>query len=341
MIEFGSDFHYIHDLPSLPGAGFSDDARYRYFANGRQSIQSLIMHAHWRRIWIPAYYCYDVISSISGVQIVFYDDHPLRTDDDMLISNLPFRDGDVLLRINYFGMRGLRTNKHVPVPVIEDHTHDLMSAWAKGSDAMWCMASVRKTLPVAAGGVLWSPINASLPEQPAMTRECEMVTSLRYEAMKLKTGYLCKGGDKGVYREKLMSSEALLGSMKISGMDLHTRQIVGSMDVAGWTRCRTDNWRSAVEHISSNFNVIQPECITKSNPFSIVMCLHDNPERDAFRRYLIDHCVYPAILWQLPSDSPFAEAVDFSERMLSVHCDSRYSTQDIEKICGIINSFYD
>ena len=43
----------------------------------------------------------------------------------------------------------------------------------------------------------------------------------------------------------------------------------------------------------------------------------------------------------MPEDSEFGEAKDFSERMLSVHCDFRYSREDIKEMCNIINGFYD
>jgi len=51
---------------------------------------------------------------------------------------------------------------------------------------------------------------------------------------------------------------------------------------------------------------------------------------------LIESCVYPAILWAVPG-SASAGAKDFSERMLSIHCDGRYTEEDIRQLADILN----
>ena len=43
----------------------------------------------------------------------------------------------------------------------------------------------------------------------------------------------------------------------------------------------------------------------------------------------------------VPKDSYFVDAYDFSEKMLSIHCDARYNEDDIKYICEQIASFYD
>jgi hypothetical protein len=43
----------------------------------------------------------------------------------------------------------------------------------------------------------------------------------------------------------------------------------------------------------------------------------------------------------MPASSDFSDACDFSNRMLSIHCDARYGEVDIKYICGQIVNFYD
>jgi len=60
----------------------------------------------WRRIWIPSYFCQDVVSSILSTGIkakVYYDSPELAVPNINLIR---WQRGDVLLLINYFGLRG-------------------------------------------------------------------------------------------------------------------------------------------------------------------------------------------------------------------------------------------
>jgi hypothetical protein len=40
--------------------------------------------------------------------------------------------------------------------LVEDHSHDPFSPWAVGSSADYAFCSLRKTLPVPDGGLLWS-----------------------------------------------------------------------------------------------------------------------------------------------------------------------------------------
>ena len=154
MIEFGSDFHYIDSYDS-GRAHLTDVFRgATLLADGRQCIVVLIRQYGWKRIWMPDYFCYEVIDTIkeqTGIEVMFYEDNPLH---EAQVENLPFKDGDVLLRMNFFGMRGLRSNKKILCPVIEDHSHDPFGHWALYSDADWCISSIRKILPLPEGGMM-------------------------------------------------------------------------------------------------------------------------------------------------------------------------------------------
>ena len=136
MKEYGSDFHRCdHDFRGAPNF-FDVMGCTRMYAFGRQAIDAIIKHGGWKRIWMPAYFCYEVIGHLmEQFEVVLYDDSPLNTKDDEVVRELPYKEGDVLLRTDYFGLRKWRTNKGIRVPVIEDHTHGLTTDWALRSDA--------------------------------------------------------------------------------------------------------------------------------------------------------------------------------------------------------------
>lgn len=344
MVEFGSDFHLCDDCFRCGQSSFSnisDDIR--YYANGRLAIGELIAQEKWTRIWIPAYFCYEVIDYIksTGIQIMLYNDFPLVNNEDLVLRTLPFEHGDVLLRINYFGLRNFRSNCGISVPVIEDHTHSLISDWALNSDADWCIASIRKTLPVPAGGILWSPKHNNLPEQLEPSVECEIMADIRYSAMVLKSRYLERGGDKLEFRQKYISSEQMIESLIRSGMDIKSFMVSSNLDIYCWTEQRIRNWKKAAFLLNKRIKILQPAESHNCHPFSIVIYCTSAHERSRLRQHLIDKNVYPAILWHMPDDRRFCSAHDFSQRMLSVHCDARYDDNDIKEICRIINSYYD
>lgn len=351
MKEFGSDFHrcdfdFRVDKFQLDILGST-----RFYACGRHSIEAIIKQEGWKRIWMPAYFCYEVIGYIqsTGIEIMLYDDYPLNEDDDILVRSLPFKEGDALFRTDYFGLRKWRTNKDIYVPVIEDHTHGLITDWSIRSDADWCIASLRKSLPVAAGGMLWSPKGKQLPNSIMPTNECLAMSKERYEAMSMKASYLRTdyatdiddANAKNAFREKYVDTEAQISNLTLSGIDEQSREISNTFNIKLWTDLKYDNWLIASQILGNRFNIIGGERNDYWQPFSLILLVNSVEERKALQQYMVKHKIYPAVLWRIPDNTVFEDAKDFSERMLSVHCDVRYSRVEIIEMCNIINDFYD
>lgn len=343
MIEFGSDYH-------LCGENYVGDSTLcnflidkRLYACGRHAFGDLIHYNKWRRIWIPAYFCYEVIDYIKtlSIEVKLYNDFPGNDKVVTIIQQLPFEDGDVLLRVNYFGFENLQSNLKLPIPIIEDHTLGLNSRWALNSTADWCVASLRKSLPIAMGGALWSPKGHSLPIQIEPTNELNALVAKRYEAMKLKADYL--NGTfhgKDYFRSLYIETEQQIESLEISGIDSKTLQIVESIDIQEWLNIKYSNWQVAFNYLSSH-NILYVGHSENITPFSIVIKCDSREDRDNLKEYLVQKNIYPAILWSMPELSNFDEACDFSKRMLSIHCDARYGVDDIKYICEQITNFYD
>ena len=348
-MEFGSDFHrceadFIDAIAASQQISLMDlYPESRLYASGRHAIESVIRQEGWKRIWIPAYFCYEVIDAIAetGIKIMLYDDSPTNQYDDDTVHSLSFQDGDVLLRMNYFGIRSKRDNENIPVPIIEDHSHDLCSDWSLNSNADWCVASIRKILPIAAGGILWSPKKLVLPNSIRLTDECKAMAELRYEAMQMKRDYLrgaavCKDD----FRVKYIQSEEQIGVLELSAIDEVSNNIVRNMNIRMWSHLKAENWHLAYSLLKNRFEILHPE--NKDywrDSFSLIIVCDNMEERNALRKYLISNSIYPAVLWSIPEYSNFKEAADFSHRMLSVHCDARYSKKQIKQMCEIILQF--
>lgn len=337
MEEFGSDFHFIDGYKGM-SVFFQRHSDALFYATGRHALEALYKQERWKRIWIPDYFCYEVIAYLlkSGMDVAFYNDNPLVCKSDF--SDLDFRDGDALMRVNYYGFKAKRTNDDIPVPVVEDHTHDLVGEWAINSDADWCFGSLRKTLPVAMGGILWSPKGLTLPLALVPSIHCVQIAQKRYKAMRMKADYLENGGDKGIFREKFIETEEAIDVLPLSGLDDESFRIIKNFDVKLWTKEKAKNWQLISEFIGDRFHVLPCEDKEDVYPFSIIIVLDNQKEREQFRHYLIQNSIYPAILWNIP-ETASVESVDFSNRMLSVHCDARYDKTAIERMCEIINQY--
>lgn len=344
MKEFGSDFHYISDFR---GAGNSLNDFYphaNYYADGRQALIHLYQSQSWQRLWVPEYFCFEVVKSLkqAGLNLMFYTDYPGNNDDEQTLEAIRqkgcFLSTDAILRMNYFGTRSFRSTEKLPVAaIVEDHTHDLIGDWPLHSTADWCIASLRKSLPIPEGGILWSPMGLQLPNQLASSDENERLAAIRWEAMHLKARYLAgEAIEKAVFRAGYVDTEEYFDTAPVCALDKTSQKYLETFNVQEWYNRKRENLRLLKDIRKDGLRVM---CLENTGcyPFSLVL-LFDNPdERDRVRKELIEHCIYPAVLWNVP-DTDSVAVKSFSRRMLSIHCDARYSANDILQMRQIIES---
>lgn len=342
MKEFGSDFHYI-DSYSSGRAHLMDVYRgATLLADGRQCIVALISQYGWKRIWMPDYFCYEVIDTIkeqTGIKVEFYEDSPLLEGQ---VGYLPFKEGDVLLRMNFFGLRDQRDNKRITCPVIEDHTHDPFGHWALYSDADWCISSVRKILPLPEGGMMWSPKGHKLDINLIASEDNEKIATTRWEGMEMKAAYL-KGEavSKEDFRNRYTETEEWFDHSEPTLIDERSKEYVSKqLDINLWQGAKRKNWVLLKSLVKNDVcKVLEPED-DSCTMFSLVLYFDTKEIRDSVRKRLIESCVYPAVLWVVP-DGVSEAARDFGERMLSVHCDGRYKEEDIKQLASILNKAFE
>lgn len=297
----------------------------------------------WQRFWVPEYFCYDVIESLkeAGLELVFYTDYPDYHDDSKTIEAIQrkghFRPTDAILRVNYFGMRSYCNTDKLMVPVVEDHTHDLISGWAINSHADWCIASLRKSLPIPEGGMLWSPVGLELPMAPAISEENEKIAATRWEAMRLKARYLAEEEvEKVAFRAGFVDTEEFFDRADVCALDVESQKFLQLFDIRDWYKRKWENWELLRDIKKDGVRVLRPEnrgCY----PFSLILVFTTGEERDRVRKALIEKQIYPAILWNVPEVTE-GEVFKMSRGILSIHCDARYTKEDILQMKSIIES---
>ena len=331
-LEFGSDFNLIADYPK--GRSIADNLeQYRMFADGRQALESVLILEKIKRIFVPSYYCHESIQGVRelGVEICFYPCTPVA-DPTEATKNLQIRESDALLFMNHFGLHDIPSKQRSDCIVIEDHSHNLTGRWASNSVADWCFASLRKTLPIADGGILWSPARHKLPPDPKTDAEVSKTISNRYQAMAMKSRYLAgEKIEKSFYLNKFHLTENAFSDMPVSAIYYKSKKIVSELDIDAWNRIKYNNW-SYLFNLFANtndlFTVLNPDNQTDV-PFSLIMEFADGQYRDKVRKKLIENNIFPAVLWKIPVNVDFA-SFDFCCRMLSVHCDARYTLDQIK-----------
>lgn len=343
MLEFGSDFHYIQSNRNPNNTLKANFPSANYYADGRQALIHLYHTQGWQRLWMPEYFCYDVIASLkeAGLNLIFYNDYPGANDEqtlEIIRQKGYFLPTDAMLRVNYYGTRSFRSIEKLPVAaIVEDHTHDLVGDWPIQSAANWCIASLRKTLPIPEGGMLWSPMGLTLPSAPKASEKNEQIATIRWEAMKLKARYLAgEAVEKAEFRKGYVETEEFFDHAPVCALDKTSQEYLKTFDIRGWYNPKRSNWELLKDIKKDGVQVICPESMG-CYPFSLVLLFDIPEERDRVRKALIDHQIYPAVLWNVPNTAS-VEVKSFSRRMLSIHCDGRYSADDIQQMKTIIES---
>ena len=344
MIEFGSDFHYISSIGSGENTLQDFFPSANYYADGRQALIDLYRSQGWQRLWVPEYFCYDVIASLkdAGLELRFYADYPGYWEDGKTLEAIQrngfFRPTDAILRVNYFGTRGYRSPEKLNIPVVEDHTHDLIGSWAINSHADWCIASLRKSLPVPEGGMLWSPVGLRLPKSPIVSEENEKIAAIRWEVMRLKALYLAgEDVEKAAFRAGFVDTEEFFDRAEVCALDSGSRDFLRSFDIRDGYNRKRENWELLCDIKKEGVRILRQENMG-CYPFSLILVFMTGEERNRVRKALIEKQVYPAILWSIPHCPTDGELFQFSNGMLSIHCDARYTKEDILQMKSIIES---
>jgi hypothetical protein len=343
--ENGSDFYWPSFAPLAETSSPPWRDRVVYAGSGRDAIRCLLLHGMarrgWQRIWIPTYFCQEVAWSIAstGIEVCAYRDNPLQRNPAQLPD---MKAGDVLYVVNYFGLRSApRILKADGVEVVEDHSHDPWSHWAFDSTADYCVASLRKTLPIPDGAVLWSPRAEELPPTPAPTPTRQSASAQKLAAMLLKLQYLeGKQVDKQVFLDLARQGETEIAAGDISGMSQFSAAILPTLPIGSWRAQRQLNQ----QRLSANLGAVSWATVLSAEgdgtcPFAGVV-ISDTAARCAhIRRGLIAQDVYPAVLWPLQGSLlPAIPDTDrqLAVRLLSLHCDMRYSSSDMDRVADLL-----
>lgn len=301
------------------------------WGSGRHALRALLAWGSraqgWRRLLIPSYFCQDVVPAVkSEVDVAVYEHAPTELDPDPVVAGA----GDVVLLVATFGMHPPIAIRGNPI-IVEDHSHDPLSPWAASSHAHYAVASLRKTMPLPDGGVLWSPLGLAGPPQAPVTADHARLVLERLEAMSLRLRYL--SGDavsKEEFRLLAERSESRIGRGDISGISSFSRARLPTIPAERWREVRAANLLTFREALGE-----LPGIALLDAPFAATLVFDEREKRDRIREALIAARIYPTVLW--PLHEPEVEGIpvrhlDLARRILSIHCDYRYAEADMIRV---------
>ena len=339
--EVGGDFPW---MPPPRSRCIQFPSRSVYFALGRHCVIALLEvlgPKPKRRLWIPSFFCFEVAKSWSQwFNVNVYRDDPRWPEPDW--RSLSPDPCDIVIAVNYFASREADPwddwHQRKSCILVEDHSHDPLSEWALTSQADYVFSSLRKTLPIPDGAVLWSPMKNRLP-RPRMSSTVPGANQ-KLSAMLWKAEYLQGAGGpklKQKYLSLLRRSEIKLDACRLVGTSSFTRKYISGGVPERWRMRRARNVRYLVQELK-DWPIACPLFSTWPEgavPLALVLVFRSAGERDRYRSMLSFHDVYCPIHW-VGGHTAFPEERDLSSRILTVPSDQRYTVMDMKKVARIL-----
>lgn len=349
--DIGSFFHWSDDVLAEPTVHpwLPDPAV--LFANGRSAILALapILQNKFGTpvLHLPTFFDMETATRLhEAFEIHWYRDLPTESSPDF--ESLKPNPGDAILILNPFGIRdgkGWETwRSGRQVVLIEDHTHDPLSTWARESKADFAIASLRKTLPIPDGGILWSPGGHTLPSPIVPAPEAPM---LRLAAMVLRGAYLHGAAvSPDVVRSLAVAGEDGLDATSGAAISPFTQSILPCIDVMARRTQRERNVLRFLDGLPPRLNNGWQPLFTAwpdgATPFNAVLLCDSFEVREALQRYLASQAIYCPVHWPQPYNgvsSGDPDVIALTTRVLTIPVDERYNIDAIQRVVHALSSF--
>lgn len=337
--EFGSDFEYATNEEFLlkdVTTSYFDTPNFTLFFSGRVALYHLLAQGieelHWKHVFLPSFYCHEVIHFISSlnINVSYYEFNPFLdgTDKKLLVADLK---GNVIVNVSFFGVSKLDLDYYENTIIIDDYTHDLLGI--KDSTASYCFGSLRKELPVPVGGFCFSPKKLRLPEAPSNSL-ADAIAVRKLTAMYLKSEYLKgKFSDKEYYRSLYSSAEEQFeNDATKAGFPDVAKALLFKLDFEKILLQKKKNLKIVHEQLAPFSQVFKKDCCG----FGLLLLCDDDHQKNELKSILINNAIFPATLWPNQLE---ALDIDIEKRMLFIHLDYRYNEQEVLHIATIIQRF--
>ena len=348
MREFGSE----HPSVVLPDGYFDSlsvlGREICYLRSGREALLAVALDCKEDAnpvLLMPAYCCWSMSAPFekAGWKVVYYRLNKDLTIDmshmDMLLEEY---HPSAVLTMNFFGIASTRDAiSHIKSSdsstiVIEDFSHSTFSIKDIFDDQVdYYVSSIRKSVGVCDGSIILSRKKLGVQADPYI----EEFSVSRINAQTLKGQYYFSKSeeDKAAFLSMLKNGEEVLNQFdavhEISPM---ATKMLGLINGEAIAYARRENMRHLVSLLKGG--VRMPENIHLSYagaPFSLPIIVNDQA---LVQKKLAENGVYAAVLWPLSdkAGSVCKNSLYFSEHMLSIPIDQRYSWDDIEDVANII-----
>lgn len=339
----GSFFHHVDDVNSLIDKYPSDfDPKgNKLFYTGRQAIayiiKGIMLNKYVDNIWLPEYYCQHVTQWLKACfpNINFYAVQPLNPEHVVNIHKFA-KNGDIVLINNFWGVSNCSYSKNgLDITVIDDHSHGWLSKSCIDSKADFCIASLRKTLPIPLGAIAWKPNEERIENELVFEENTSYIQfwNSAKNAMINKANYAESGIIDDLVKQNFLQAineneHALHNNYQLVKVEETHRKIIKALMRVDYMRLKRLNMETLWKHIEKSTKYHH---ISQDDAFGLIIHLKDEQELNKLRNHLIAQDIYPSLLWPQNKHQ--------YGYFLNIHIDFRYGIRDMEYIWLILESY--
>ena len=352
-MEIGSEYwkfegNLINDNKSFWNIGKDT----KFLLSGRSAIyyvlKNILLKHNIKKVYFPSYSCESMEQAFKdlGIEIEYYDVYFNET----LKYNIDLEnDSDIFFAMNYFGYSETNMEEYIKKfkekgkIVIEDITHSILSKKRYSEYSDFLIASLRKWFPISSGAIAVNLKESFILKLSENTNE-KLVT-LKDLAMENKRNYINKyeennildnQEDKDIFLKQYSESNKILeNDYQNYKIDENSYKVLMGIDIEEIIKKRRENAKLIYEKLSKNLNIkFLVNNFKEDDCLLFVPIILNNKIRDNLRDFLIKNKVYLPIHW--PQEEKINNIFD---KELSLICDQRYSTFQIQQYLDLLLDF--
>lgn len=324
----------------------------KFVLSGRTAIfyilKNILLEKNVKKAYLPSYSCKSMeIAFIDlGIEVEYYDVY----FNENLKYNIDLEnDSDIFFAMNYFGYSETNMEEYIKKfkekgkIVIEDITHSILSKKRYSEYSDFLIASLRKWFPISSGAIAVNLKENFILKLSENTNE-KLVT-LKDSAMQNKRNYINKyeennildsQKDKDIFLKQYSESNKILeNDYQNYKIDENSYKLLMGIDIEEIIKKRRENAKLIYEKLSKNLNIkFLVNNFKEDDCLLFVPIILNNKIRDDLRDFLIKNKVYLPIHW--PQEEKINNIFD---KELSLICDQRYSTFQIQQYLDLILDF--
>ncbi|MCM1082993.1 MAG: DegT/DnrJ/EryC1/StrS family aminotransferase [Clostridium sp.] len=349
VIELDNNKYYIDCGNSIHriDIGYGSDFNQYFFQSGRNAIEALMLFLHGESnvILVPDFVCETVKDAILRADWMYveYNVHENMKIDVCEINRLIMEQNFKYVYISHLfdsrfsddDIKYFEEWKKDGITVIEDVTLNLLATDKIGFGS-YIIGSFRKWFAIPDGAFLFSKNKITMEN----IKDGSVYTSYYLLAQTLKREYINGGYEdselKKLYLEYYgLSMNDIFSDYTIKGMSHISKVYMSNINITEIRKLRQENYDFLYEQISE---IDTNLCVSKrSNTATPMMLVVKCDNRDELLNRLIEHDIYCSVHWRLSSDKPNVKYL--SSHLLSIPCDQRYTSKQLQYIVDCLNTF--